>query len=141
MVYKTDASEVHAVFDTYERSIKDVEHETRGESDCNRVVTIGRAQTPPKDFKASLKSKAYKTVLIKFLIQEWKDDKYAEMMQCKRVIATHAKIVQSYRSMGGTIHSSEVPMYCCGHTGDTRIVYHLCQIESDSNVVMKDKRY
>ena len=28
MVRKTDASEFHAVFDTYERSIKDVEQET-----------------------------------------------------------------------------------------------------------------
>ena len=95
-------------------------------------------KTRPKDFKASLKSKAYKTALIKFLIQEWKDDKYAEVMQGKRVIATHAKVAQSYRSEGGKVYSSEVPMYCCGHIeADTRIVYHLCQIKSGSNVVVR----
>ena len=118
--------------------IKDVELETRGEIEGSRVAIIGSAQTRPKDFKASLKSKAYKTALIKFLIQEWKDDKYAEVMQGKRVIATHAKVAQSYRSEGGNVYSSEVPMYCCGHIeADTRIVYHLCQIKSGSNVVVR----
>lgn len=77
MLCKTDASEIHAVSDTYERSIKDVEQETRGEIECDRVVITGSAQTRLKDFKTSFKSKAYKTSLTKFLTQEWKDDKYA----------------------------------------------------------------
>ena len=54
MVCKTDASEVYAVFDTYERSIKDVEQETRGEIEGDRVVIIGSAQTRPKDLKSVL---------------------------------------------------------------------------------------
>lgn len=68
MVCKTDVGEVHAVFDTYERSIKDIEQETKGEAECDRVVVIGSAQTQLKDIKTSLKSKAYKASLIKFLI-------------------------------------------------------------------------
>lgn len=36
------------------------------------------------------------------------------------------------------MHRSEVSMYCCGPIeADTRIVYHLCQIKSGSNVVVR----
>ena len=49
----------------------------------------GKYQVRPTDNKAGLKSPTFKTTLIKFLMQEWKDEKYKETIKDKTIIASH----------------------------------------------------
>lgn len=69
-----NAREVHLVYVTYrdEPSIKDQEHDIRGDTMCSYKVT-GPLQRRPADFGSALRSKELKLELLSFLKDEWKN--------------------------------------------------------------------
>jgi hypothetical protein len=126
IICSTPAKEVHFVCDSYVKSIKNVEQRARGETDGSFNIT-GGDQFRPKDFRLALRSSSFKTALLKFLLEEWKHDKYGHIIQHKKVVVTHEEQSLQYTVTDtGTVEFSEVPELVCSHVeADTRVAYHL----------------
>jgi hypothetical protein len=73
IICRPKASEVHFVCDSYGKSIKNIEQQARGTSEGSYYIT-GADQIRPKDFRHALRSSTFKTALIKFFIEEWKNN-------------------------------------------------------------------
>ena len=76
---------VDIIFDTYEMpSIKRMERERRGT--CYRnCKSMGPQQARPADLNEALKSPSFKTELLTFLLNEWKEQAYAHIMHERHV--------------------------------------------------------
>ena len=79
-ICNTQASEVHFVCDSYVKSIKNVEQQERGVNDGLYHIT-GADQIHPKDFRHALRSPKFKNAIIKFFMEEWKENKYSAVMK------------------------------------------------------------
>ena len=88
IVCSTQADEIHFVYDSYAKSIKNAEQQARGANDGSFHIN-GADQLHPKDFRYALQSPNFKTALIKFFMEEWKLNKYAAIIKQKTVIAAH----------------------------------------------------
>ena len=141
IICSTQAREVHFVCDSYVKSIKNIEQQARGASDGSFLIT-GADQLRPKDFRHALRSPSFKTALLKFFMEEWKDDKYAPVIQQKIVIVAHEEQCLQYTtSLSGTVEHNEAPQYICSHVeADTRLAYHLSVLSKavpGQNVVVR----
>ena len=128
------ADEIHFVCDRYDvKSIKNAEQQTRGGN--NEMYKInGAEQLCPKDFRHALKSSNFKTELIKFLMDEWKLDRYSDCMKQKKIIFAHEdQCIQYLVSQTGNIEYTEVPIYISSHVeADTRLLFHLNVLSNKS---------
>ena len=80
------------------KSIKIVEQRARGETDGSFNIT-GGDQFRPKDFRLALRSSSFKTALLKFLLEDWKHDKYGHNIQHKKVVVTHEEQSLQYSNI------------------------------------------
>ena len=140
-ICSTPAKEVHFVCDSYVKSIKNVEQLARGETEGSFNIT-GGDQFRPKDFRFALKSSSFKTALLKFLLEEWKHDKYGHIIQQKKVFVTHEEQSLQYTTTEtGIVECSEVPELVYSHVeADTRLAYHLSVLANSMpgrNVVIR----
>ena len=141
IICSTPAREVHFVCDSYVKSIKNVEQQARGANDGSFNIT-GADQLRPKDFRHALKSPSFKTALLKFLLDEWKDDKYGHIIQQKKIVVAHEEQSLQYTTtVSGSVEHSEVPEFVCSHVeADTRLAYHLSVLSTavpGQNVVIR----
>lgn len=77
IICSAKSTEVHFVCDSYVKSIKNknIEQEARSTTEGSFHIT-GADQLCPKDFGHALKSPDFKKALTKFLMEEWKENKY-----------------------------------------------------------------
>jgi hypothetical protein len=119
---------VDLVCDTYTEDIKDLERTRRGAVETEYQIT-GPEQTRPKEWSETLKSASFKTAFFRFLLVEWKDDRYGELLSGHEVYVGVEDQCVKFASHGGRVLCEDVPCYINQHIeADTRIIFHLVQI-------------
>ena len=128
------SSHVHFVTDSYHsQSIKDHERSRRGTS--STYVIGGRQTKMPRDFSAFLSNASNKKQLIKFLLLEWQQARYASALYRRTVFFVCEELVSALTSNDGlAVSVSVVPeLNSTQEEADTRIVLH-CIFESKLQV-------
>jgi hypothetical protein len=135
------SKDIHFVCDSYVKSIKDTEQQARGATGGTFHIT-GADQVCPKDFAHALKSPSFKKALCRFLIEEWKNNRYGPFMKQKNIYVSHEECSLRYNSMpSGKVQHTNAAEYVCSHVeADTRLVFHLSvlsQITPGQNAVIR----
>ena len=122
----TNAQEVHLVCDTYPDgpSIKDQEHDSRGESmSCYKIN--GPLQRRPADFGNALRSKEFKRELLSFLKDEWLNPAYASILEGHSFYFATESNCYLYTAPDEHVQRQEIPELESNHEeADTRLIFH-----------------
>lgn len=121
-----NAREVHLVCDTYPGgpSIKDQEHDSRGDSMCSYKIT-GPLQRRPSDFGSALRSKEFKLELLSFLKDEWTNPAYASILEGHHFYFATGGDCFLYTVAAGIVQRQEIPeLESCHEEADTRLIFH-----------------
>jgi hypothetical protein len=120
------STRVDFVCDTYRTpSIKDIERERRGSEESSYLIT-GPQQSRPKDWQHALQSPSFKTSLLRFLADEWKNTSYAQTIAGHEVYVAVDETCYYFTATNGIVHRDEVVSLNCSHEeADTRIVLHV----------------
>ena len=139
MYVRNEAKTIIICFDKYfSPSIKDDEHTRRGTVRGTQYSIHGPDQTRPSDFFAELKNICFKKALVNFLIQDWERDDLASFIGNKTVYVNYILSFKYEVVDGHVIRSREDHLSCPSHEeADTKIIFHICQIEKDSSVVIR----
>ena len=87
---KLIGEEVHILLDTYDSDcLKAQERELRGNSEETYVISGSEQQGPRASIASLMKNISFKSELCKFLITEWQEQKYANIIGTKIVYVSH----------------------------------------------------
>lgn len=134
------ASEIHLIFDRYfQPSIKGYERSLRRSSSSDRnFVILGENQPRPTDFSKELRNSKFKEALINFIINHWSGQHLAEFIKDKTIFLNFDNCYSYEVVNGEVIKSVNVNFSCPDHEeADTKIVFHICKINRDANVLIK----
>lgn len=135
-----NASRIDIIFDQYfTPSIKDYERSLRQEFSKLDFTITGPDQVRPSDFTKELKNSKFKEALIDFFILHWASDEVAPLIGDK-VINVNFKQCHSFVTNNDdkVICNILEDLTCQDHEeADTKIVYHLCNIEYEANIVIR----
>ena len=125
---------VDIVFDTYEEpSIKGTESERRGTCDRNYKI-IGPQQPRPADFNEALRSTSFKRELPTFLLNEWKEQAYANIIHERHVYVGHLDECRHFYVEDGVVRHETIDVLGCNDAeADTRICLHARGIDDVGN--------
>lgn len=127
--------EVHIVFDRYNKpSIKDYEHRLRGEDEV--CYDIRRANKRPAEFNKLLRSSSFKEKFVEFLIDDWTSDRFSLLCTNKTVKLNFDKCYVYEASEGKMRRSIDYDLTCYHEEADTKIVYHICQLNRNFRVTV-----
>ena len=132
------SSEVHVCLDKYvENSIKDSERRLRGAVDSIYIIT-GPDQTIRQSGKKLLINGVFKNELSKFLLKEWQNDHYWNILGGKTLYASYGGECIEYRPDENQHINASHPSHLQGdhEEADTLIAFHVANI-SDRNVVVR----
>lgn len=134
-VCSANASQVVVAFDQYiEPSIKAVERNLR-ECFSADFLIYGSEQVRPSNFAAELRNDKFKMALVTFLIEHWTSDDAAEIIKRKVLYVSFDKCYKYVVKEGHVIRTIDEDLSCPAHEeADTKMIFHLCQIENDCNV-------
>lgn len=124
---------VDFVTDSYHyMSIKGIERERRGASEAH--IIKGALTKVPRDWKTFLSNDENKKRLTKFLLDEWKSDKYANNLKDRNVLFVCGRNCVSLSSSDGRTTTAEdiEALRSSQEEADTRIVLHCLHIASHS---------
>ena len=123
---------IDLVCDSYNTpSIKDTEHARRSSDEAIFSIT-GSKQKRPKDWQVALRSASFKTSLFRFLLLEWRQDSYAEILHGHQLYLGLDKMCYCFTAADGKVTCEEFPSLHCKHEeADTRMIYHMNDIISD----------
>ena len=133
------AKEIHLCFDKYmNNSIKDSERSLRGASETQYTIT-GPDQTIRQSGKKLLSNTGFKTALSKFLLNEWQNAQYYNILQEKILFVSYGGKCFQYQGNGeqsGSITTTS-PSHLQGNheEADTLIAFHAVNI--DGNVIVR----
>lgn len=127
--------EVHIIFDKYKKpSIKDFEHDLRGEEDTQYDV-IRRDNNRPADFCKLLRSSNFKEKFVEFLIEDWTRDEFFTLIEGKTVKLNYDQCYTYEVSSDNKIKRIiDYNLSCYHEEADTKIVYHVCQFNRNYRV-------
>lgn len=132
-------NEIHFVSDKYiTPSIKDFERAARGEG-ANACEVIGKSQKISGCFSDLMRSKNFKTSLIKFLASDWMDgSEYAAILGQKVLFLNVEDCCYKYEVINNVvIRTREETLFCTHEEADTRLIYHASQLSRPSNVIIR----
>lgn len=119
------------VTDSYWKlSVKSLERARRG---CGKAHLIGGPRTKvPRDWKQFLLNDDNKKQLTNFILEQWKQDKYAPRLHMREVLFVCEKRVIKLHSPGGRITIAEEVrrLYSSHEEADTKMVLHCLDIAS-----------
>jgi hypothetical protein len=131
-------SSVHFVTDSYKPdSIKTFERSRRGNS---ATFTIGGPRTKmPRDFKKFMTNDSNKQQLLRMLYSEWKCDKYAHLMQGRRIFFVLEQECFVLHSPDNLTQQSDLVEALCSsqEEADTRVVLHALYEDCPSSIVVR----
>ena len=121
------STDVHFVTDRYlHNSIKSTERSRRGDSEANLFLIGGPSTKLPRDWKLFLSSGENKINLMKLILQEWESDKYASVLQNKRIFFVVENTCVQLSSEDGITTDSK-PMHELNSSqeeADTKLILH-----------------
>ncbi|CAH2096953.1 unnamed protein product [Euphydryas editha] len=139
MVTQIKATRYDVIFDQYfSPSIKDYERSRRHESSQLEFNITGPDQVRPSDFTKELKNIHFKQSLVEFFTTYWATDEmipfignnkiFINFRQCHSFTVINNKVMSE-------IHED---LSCSEHEeADTKIVYHVCNIDAQANFVIR----
>lgn len=135
----SNASEIVIVFDRYfTPSIKDSEHVLRGRIHGNKFDIRGPEQKRPSNFSNELKNIYFKDALVKFLCDDWSQDYMAAFIGNKNIFVNYESCLKFTVSDNKVIKTIEEELSCpLQEEADTKIIYHICQIDLDRKVTVR----
>ena len=128
---------IDIIFDQYfSPSIKDCERLRREEA--TSPVSIGPNQIRPHNFAAELKNIPFKEALVNFFIDHWDSEDMVPFIGNKNIYLSFNKCY-SYKVLDNkVIKTIEESLSCEEHEeADSRIIYHICQIDFDAEIVIR----
>ena len=123
-IFNCEGDTIHFVCDKWiEPSIKDCERGERGS--LRGIYSIkGPAQIRPSDWGEASKNKSFKESLIGFLIEAWKDDFCAKILDNKIVYVNYNNCCDKYRTENGvTIITEEEQFFSSRKEADIRMFF------------------
>lgn len=137
-VCSSSTKRIDVIFDVYRQpSIKATEHVLRN-SFSNDFTINGSEQIRPNDLRKELRNERFKTALVNFIIQHWASDAAAEIIGRRVVLVNFDQCYKYVAKDGHVTRTIEDDLSCPGHEeADTKIIYHLCHIDSESDVVIR----
>lgn len=127
--------EVHFIFDKYKKpSIKDFEHNLRGEENTQYDV-LSKENKRPAELGKMLRSSNFKEKFVEFLIEDWRRPELVTFITGKVVKLNYDKCYV-YRVLDGNQVQKIVDhnLSCYHEEADTKIVYDICQLNSNYRV-------
>jgi len=117
------------VCDTYiTPSIKEAERNRRGSEEMTFAVT-GPEQKRPQNWQTALQSCSFKAGFLRFLANEWKNNRYASILKDHIVVMGLDGVCYTFRENGGSVFREDTEALNCQHEEtDTRLVFHLDHI-------------
>ncbi|GFT48906.1 uncharacterized protein TNCV_2771211 [Trichonephila clavipes] len=139
MISQFKSPGIDIVFDQYfTPSIKYCERLRRNET--TSTVSIGPNQIRHHNFAGELKNTQFKEALAKMLIDHWTNDNMYPFIGNKTIYLRFDKrvlFVSRVCVVNKVIRSIEESLSCDEHEAETRIIYHICQISVDAQVVVR----
>lgn len=138
---KYGAHRIDLIFDKFiTPSIKDVERDRRANllDRTNDYIISGPEQRTPSDFIKSLRNDNFKISVVKFICENWQNDCYAPILSNKCLYVNCDDICYKFYSIDGLVHREiDDNLFCAHEEADSRIVYHLSKMPSNSQVIIK----
>ena len=102
------------------------------------ITITGPKQQHQPDFLKSLRNDKFKESLISFFIDSWEDDSLSPIIGSKILYVTSKEKCFSFHQENNKIIKKEViEMVCHQEEADTRLVFHLSTLPSNSNAVIR----
>lgn len=119
---------------TKKPSIKDFKHDLRGEEDTQYDV-IRKNNNRPADFCKLLRSNNFKAKFVEFLIEDWTRDEFITLITGK-TIKLNYDLCYTYEvsSENKIKRVIDYNLSCYHEEADTKIVYHICQFNTNYRV-------
>ncbi|XP_067613930.1 serine/threonine-protein kinase Wnk isoform X4 [Eurosta solidaginis] len=138
MFCSNNAEVVVIAFDRYIfPSIKDNEHSLRG-MQVTQFHIEGPDQIRSSDFSNDLKNANFKEALVNFIIQHWTLDHAAPFVGNKTIYINYDQCYKYKVNNGHVERTHDVLLSCPAHEeADTKIVFHVCQIDYDAHVTIR----
>lgn len=139
MVTGYEGKEIIVVFDQYSSpSIRDYEFQSQGILRKSKYNISGAEQKRPSNFSKELKNIYFREAIVEFLLEDWSADSMVPFIGDK-IVYVNYEFCYSYRvESGKLIRKIENDLSCSDHIElNTKIVYHVCQIEEKSNILIR----
>lgn len=139
MVTQLNASTYEVIFDQYfTPSIKNYERLLRQECTQLDFTITGPDQVRPADFAKELKNSRFKEALVDFFILHWASNEMIPFIGNKQINVNfrqcHSFIVNNNMIEVNINEELSCPQH---EEADTKIIYHLCNINTQANIVVK----
>ena len=135
---KLQGKEIHFVCDKWVKpSIKDCERDKRSSENIPYQIK-GPEQKRPSNWLFALRNPFFKESLIAFLVDSWKEERFAAIIGRKIVYANcNDQCFKFFGDYSGMFRE-EAPELCYTHEeADTRMFFHLTLINCPANVVLR----
>ena len=140
MVTHLRASRIDVIFDQYfTPSIKDYEHSQRFESAELEYTITGPEQVRPSDFSKELRNSNFKKALVDFFILHWATDEMVPFIGNKIIHINFNKCHSFTVNEANQVMTSIIEELSCPkhEEADTKIIYHVCEIDYGANIVIR----
>ncbi|KAJ8677787.1 hypothetical protein QAD02_013574 [Eretmocerus hayati] len=136
---KKKAARVVVSFDQYfEPSVKDYEHTLRSTVRQDDYQIDGRHQVRQSNLSKELRNISFKEALVNFIIKDWTHPRLIPFFDNREIYVSH-KSCFSFQKVDDKIIRTEVPSLATPlhEESDTKLVFHACQAQPESNVVVR----
>ena len=105
---------------------------------CSSFHITGRDQIHPDDFATELKNVNFKESLINFIIDDWNNDYMAPFIENKQIYLNFLECYK-YEVVNNRVQRTKDfnLSYPAHEEADTKIVYHICQIDFQANITIR----
>ena len=131
--------EIHLVFEkSISPSIKDVERNKRSNQRSMAYQITGPEQKHPSNWLQALRGDQFKEALVISLVDYLEKNNSARILGSKKLIVNNDDTCYSFISQEDRmVKSEEVAYYAKHEEADTRMIYHVGQLPSGTNVVVR----
>ena len=119
-------------------SIKDAERNKRSNQRGMAYQITGPEQKRPSNWLQALRGYQFKEASVTFLVDYLENDNSARILGSKKLIINNGDTCYSFVSQEDRmVNSEEVAYYAKDDEADTRMIYHVGQLPSGTNVVVR----
>ena len=138
-VCKQRGTEIHLVFDkTISPSIKDAERNKRSNQRSMAYQITEPEQKRPSNWLQALRGDQFKEALVTFLVDYLENSNSTRILGSKKLIVNNGDTCYSFISQEDRmVKSEEVAYYAKHKEADTRMIHHVGQLPSGTNVLVR----
>ena len=85
-----------------------------------------------------MRNDSFKNALIQFLVNEWIEEGYADILKDKMLYANCGNMCYPFKVVNGVIIRRNEPLLFCSHEeADSRMIFHLTSSDTNDEVVLR----